>query len=185
MISFVRGTLSLCFVKVFTCLVGSVTACLFIRGPCFECFIRTRLFTSRFFLYKVLSQPLRRYSRQIANFLKVDFPRSFLPSFVQCCFRSTEIVRIIRDGEPRTASSTFTRLPDSDRPAKTEEETVAATARTTMLRMWDSLGTPPVPSIWCAQPLAVPTVVRNKVTWTVSEKQLSRNNSAARQSIQL
>ena len=59
-------------------------------------------------------------------------PRSFVRSFVQCCFTSTEFVRIIRDGEPRTAASTFTRLPDSDRPAKTEEETVAATAGRTV-----------------------------------------------------
>ena len=28
---------------------------------------------------------------------------------VQCCFTSTETVRTIRDGEPRTATSTFTR----------------------------------------------------------------------------
>ena len=29
---------------------------------------------------------------------------------VQCCFTSTETVRTIRDGEPRTATSTFTQL---------------------------------------------------------------------------
>ena len=32
---------------------------------------------------------------------------------VQCCFTSTETVRTIRDGEPRTATSTFTRLLNS------------------------------------------------------------------------
>ena len=29
---------------------------------------------------------------------------------VQCCFTSTETIRTIRDGEPRTATSTFTQL---------------------------------------------------------------------------
>ena len=33
---------------------------------------------------------------------------------VQGCFTSTETIRIIRDGEPRTATSTFTRLLNSD-----------------------------------------------------------------------
>ena len=34
---------------------------------------------------------------------------------VQCCFTSTEtIVKIIRDGEPKTATSTFTQLLNSD-----------------------------------------------------------------------
>ena len=31
-------------------------------------------------------------------------------SMVQCCFTSTETARLIRDGEPRTATSTFTQL---------------------------------------------------------------------------
>ena len=31
-------------------------------------------------------------------------------SFVQCCFTSTETIRTIGDGEPRTATSTFTQL---------------------------------------------------------------------------
>ena len=34
-------------------------------------------------------------------------------SFFQCCFTSTETVRNIRDGEPRTATSTFAQLPSS------------------------------------------------------------------------
>ena len=33
---------------------------------------------------------------------------------VQCCFTSTETMRLIRDGEPRTATSTFTQLLSSD-----------------------------------------------------------------------
>ena len=33
---------------------------------------------------------------------------------VQCCFTSTETVPTIRDGEPRTATSTFTQLLNSD-----------------------------------------------------------------------
>ena len=41
-------------------------------------------------------------------------------SLVQCCFTSTETIRLIRDGDPRTATSTFTQLlsskiqPDDD-----------------------------------------------------------------------
>ena len=31
----------------------------------------------------------------------------------QCCFTSTETVRTIRDGEPRTATSTFTQIMSS------------------------------------------------------------------------
>ena len=30
--------------------------------------------------------------------------------FVQCCFASTKTVRTVRDGEPRTATSTFAQL---------------------------------------------------------------------------
>ena len=33
-------------------------------------------------------------------------------SMVQCCFMSTETVRPIKDGEPRTATSTFTQAPE-------------------------------------------------------------------------
>ena len=36
-------------------------------------------------------------------------------SMVQCCFTSTETVRLIRTGEPRTATSTLTLLLNSDR----------------------------------------------------------------------
>ena len=35
-------------------------------------------------------------------------------SFVQCCFTSTETVPTIRDGEPRTPTSTFTQLLSSE-----------------------------------------------------------------------
>ena len=35
-------------------------------------------------------------------------------SSVQCCFTSTETTRTIRDGEPRTATSTFTQLLSSE-----------------------------------------------------------------------
>ena len=31
-------------------------------------------------------------------------------SFVQCCFTYTETIRTVRDGEPRTSTSTFTQL---------------------------------------------------------------------------
>ena len=46
-------------------------------------------------------------------------------------------------------------------------------------------GTPPVRSNLCTPLIAVSTALRNKVTKTVSEKQLLGNNSAARDSIQL
>ena len=35
-------------------------------------------------------------------------------SSVQCCFTSTETTRLIRDGEPRTSTSTFTQLSSSE-----------------------------------------------------------------------
>ena len=35
---------------------------------------------------------------------------AFTSTYVQCCFTSTETIRLIRDGEPRTATSTFTQL---------------------------------------------------------------------------
>ena len=34
-------------------------------------------------------------------------------SMVECCFTSTETVRLIRDGEPRTPTSTLTQLLNS------------------------------------------------------------------------
>ena len=33
---------------------------------------------------------------------------------VQCCFTSTETIRFIRDGDPRTVTSTFTQLLSSE-----------------------------------------------------------------------
>ena len=39
-------------------------------------------------------------------------------SFVQCCFTYTETIRTVRDGEPRTSTSTFTQLLSSDSPFK-------------------------------------------------------------------
>ena len=43
----------------------------------------------------------------------LQFDRYFCSS-VQCCFTSTEIVMIVRDGEPRTATLTFTQLLSSE-----------------------------------------------------------------------
>ena len=37
---------------------------------------------------------------------------------VPCCFTSTETIRLIKDGEPRTATSTFTQLLSSDKKNK-------------------------------------------------------------------
>ena len=39
---------------------------------------------------------------------------SWAPISLQCCLTSTETVRCVRDGEPRTATSTFTQLLSSD-----------------------------------------------------------------------
>ena len=45
----------------------------------------------------------------------LDTPRRYQPfvSF-QCCFTSTETIKLIRDGKSRTATSTFTQLLGSD-----------------------------------------------------------------------
>ena len=40
---------------------------------------------------------------------------------VQCCFTSTESLRTIRDGEPKTATSTFTQLLSSDSHSTVQE----------------------------------------------------------------
>ena len=40
-----------------------------------------------------------------------DWPRRRVR--VQCCFTSTETIRTIREGEPRTATSTFTQFMSS------------------------------------------------------------------------
>ena len=40
--------------------------------------------------------------------------RELCDTTVQCCFTSTETVWIIRDGEPSTATSTFTQLLSSE-----------------------------------------------------------------------
>ena len=39
-----------------------------------------------------------------------DMNLYILVFFFRCCFTSTETIRLIRDGEPRTATSTFTQL---------------------------------------------------------------------------
>ena len=48
--------------------------------------------------------------------MAAHFSRSIknLQGSVQCCFTSTETIRAFRDGEPRTATSTFTQLLSSD-----------------------------------------------------------------------
>ena len=66
------------------------------------------------------------------------------------------------------------------RPAKTE-----ATVSHHQNSNVKEVGTPPGQSNFCTSPIAVSTAVRNKVTQTVSKKQLLRSNSAARESIQL
>ena len=51
--------------------------------------------------------PRRPSRHSLTRLLISDSPK------VQCCFMSTEIMRIIRDGEPRTATSTFAQLLNS------------------------------------------------------------------------
>ena len=63
------------------------------------------------------------------------------------------------------------------RPAKTEE-TVSHRQKNNV----KEAGTPASANKLCTPLTAVPTAVRNKVTKTVSEKQLLRNNSAERPS---
>ena len=53
-----------------------------------------------------LFQPIRAAGRLGCSKLKADPPMLS----VQCCFTSTETVRTIRDGEPRTATWIFTQL---------------------------------------------------------------------------
>ena len=43
-----------------------------------------------------------------------DYVRRLFDQLLHCCFTSTETTRIIRDGEPRTATSTFTQLLSSE-----------------------------------------------------------------------
>ena len=66
------------------------------------------------------------------------------------------------------------------RPAKTEE-TVSHRQNNNV----KEVGTPPVRSNLCTLLTDVLTIVRNKVTKTMSEKQRLKNNSAVRQTIQL
>ena len=80
----------------------------------------------------------------------------------------------------RGGSGTYEQIVPALRPVKTEE-TVSHRQNSNV----KDVGTPPVRSNLCTSVFAVSTAVRNKVTKTVSEKQLLRNNSAARQSVQL
>ena len=50
--------------------------------------------------------------------VSIDDLHSQRPGQVQCCFTSTETIRTIRDGQPRTSTSSFTQLLNSlKRPA--------------------------------------------------------------------
>ena len=108
----------------------------------------------------------------------------FFPSFVFCLFfrgalRPQKPYGLLGTGKGGVGSGTCEQLVPNLRPVKTEE--------TVSHRQNDvkEVGTPPAPSNLSTSLTAVSTAVRNKVTKTVSEKQLLRNNSAARQSIQL
>ena len=102
------------------------------------------------------------------------------PLLLSWCFTitSTETIRLIKDGERvggRSGGGGQIEMNNSSKcPGPQRMKRSSATARTTTLR-----------SNLCTSLNAVPTAVRSKVTRTVSEKQLLRNNSAARQTIQL
>ena len=55
---------------------------------------------------------------------------------VQCCFTSTETIRTIRDGEPRTATSTFTQLLSSERGGSGEGAKVLLYKKLSSSRKW-------------------------------------------------
>ena len=50
----------------------------------------------------------------LQNVLGGLLPQSHIRFSFLCCCTSTETIRLIRDGEPRTATSTFTQLLSSD-----------------------------------------------------------------------
>ena len=64
---------------------------------------------------------IRHWSQLVPN---MSADRCSCPSkFSHCCFRSTETVRTItRNGEPRTATSTFTQLLSSDQSERTTKK---------------------------------------------------------------
>ena len=66
------------------------------------------------------SLPLAQASSDqcILCLIELTFNLLLQASSVHCCFTSTETIRTIRDGEPRTATSTFTQLLSSDVPSK-------------------------------------------------------------------
>ena len=69
-----------------------------------------------FFEFSVAPRPQRPYglSGTGSPGQRPRLSHSSCSAWVQCCFTSTETVRTVRDGEPRTATSTFTQLPNSE-----------------------------------------------------------------------
>ena len=59
-----------------------------------------------------IATPLWWMMRQGDNGLVIDTDCQTVQ--VQCCFTSTEAIKTIREGEPRTATSTFTKLLSSE-----------------------------------------------------------------------
>ena len=59
---------------------------------------------------KTVSEKKLLRNNSAARQLQERSSSSFSLMFVQCRFTSTETVRTVRDGEPRTSTSTFTQL---------------------------------------------------------------------------
>ena len=109
---------------------------------------------------------------------------------VQCCFTSTETIRLIRDGEPRTATSTFTQLLSSDRAVQvqccfTSPETIRLirdgeprTATSTFSQLLSTVRCPffsvasrpqrPYGLLWTGSPGRPPRLLHSPTTWHAS-----------------
>ena len=70
------------------------------------------MFTYLLFLSFLIQRPKSAAVRYHAVLSDTESESGNVVSF-QCCLTSTETIRLIRDGEPRTDTSTFTRLLNS------------------------------------------------------------------------
>ena len=81
--------------------------CRWYCGP----FLFPSFFLSLFLSFSVALRPQRPYGLLV---MSDEEPRALKRCLLQCCFTSTETVRTIMDGEPRTTTSTFTQLLSSE-----------------------------------------------------------------------